>query len=101
MSDDRRLVLVLDGLDEAAIARRRILDWLQQWLQLFGQQFCIELLEHVRCLLSTLRPRANGHRCICSIIASRPSGTNQPGSQHAFGRPKDSELSSELLSILG
>ncbi|CAE7923606.1 unnamed protein product [Symbiodinium necroappetens] len=50
---DRRLVLVLDGLDEAAIARRRILDWLRQWLQ------------------------ANGHRCICTIIASRPSGTNQ------------------------
>ncbi|CAE7335676.1 Slc35a3 [Symbiodinium sp. CCMP2456] len=50
---DRRLVLVLDGLDEAATARRRILNWLQQWLQ------------------------ANGHRCICTIIASRPSGTNQ------------------------
>ncbi|CAE7841209.1 unnamed protein product, partial [Symbiodinium necroappetens] len=50
---DRRLVLVLDGLDEAAIARRRILDWLQKWLQ------------------------ANGHRCVCTIIASRPSGTNQ------------------------
>ncbi|CAE7316776.1 unnamed protein product, partial [Symbiodinium necroappetens] len=50
---DRRIVLVLDGLDEAAMARRRIIDWLEQWLQ------------------------ANGHRCICTIIASRPSGTNQ------------------------
>ena len=28
-----------------------------------------------------LQLRANGHRCVCTIIASRPSGTSQPGSQ--------------------
>ncbi|CAE7709298.1 unnamed protein product, partial [Symbiodinium necroappetens] len=51
--DDRRLVLVLDGLDEAGMDRRRILNWLQQWL------------------------RANSRRCVCTIMASRPSGTNE------------------------
>ncbi|CAE7632105.1 Nlrc5 [Symbiodinium sp. CCMP2592] len=53
LREDRRLILVLDGLDEAGKGRRRVLDWLQRWLQ------------------------ANGHRCVCTIIASRPSGTNQ------------------------
>ncbi|CAE7592485.1 NLRC3 [Symbiodinium natans] len=50
---DRRLVLVLDGFDEAGKARRRILDWLQTWL------------------------RENLHRCACVVLTSRPSGTSQ------------------------
>ncbi|CAE7456231.1 Nlrc5 [Symbiodinium sp. CCMP2592] len=70
---DRRLVLVLDGLDEAATARRRVLKWLQKWLQ------------------------ANGHRCVCIIVASRPSGTNQVlGSDGSAREPAGSAVLGQL-----
>ncbi|CAE6966413.1 crt [Symbiodinium natans] len=50
---DRKLLLVLDGFDEAGAARRRIVDWLQGWLE------------------------AHSGRVVCVIMTSRPSGTDQ------------------------
>ncbi|CAE7230071.1 NLRC3, partial [Symbiodinium natans] len=50
---DVKLLLVLDGFDEAGAARRRIVDWLQGWLE-----------AHSSC-------------CVCVVMTSRPSGTDQ------------------------
>ncbi|CAE6966405.1 Nlrc5 [Symbiodinium natans] len=50
---DRKLLLVLDGFDEAGAARRRIVDWLQGWLE------------------------AHSCRYVGLIMTSRPSGTDQ------------------------
>ncbi|CAE7792071.1 crt, partial [Symbiodinium sp. CCMP2456] len=49
----RQLLLLLDGLDEAGTDRRRIISWLDGWLQ------------------------KNSDRCACVVVTSRPSGTDQ------------------------